>query len=250
LNLLLAASLALNAVLLMAALTFVRSRGGFRYVQAKLTPAPAASGGAAGEAAGAPADADQPPHWRSRAELFAAAPARPGDVVMLGDSLTEFAPWADLLGRPELRNQGIAGDTVAGVALRLPAALSGPPRVVALMIGINDLLRGKEPEALIAAQRDLIGRIRAEAPGTRLIVQALLPVHPHAMGVRHNPRIARVNAALQASAQAAGAEWLDLHPLLGGDAGLTPHFSYDGLHLNGAGYAAWVAALRPHLSAS
>ncbi len=241
-NVLLVASLALNAVLLVIALAFIQSRGGFGYVQAKLTPAPAAP-------LAAPVHADRPSHWRTRAELFAAAPARPGDVVLLGDSLTEFATWPDLLGRADVRNQGIAGDTVAGVGRRLPAALAGPPRVVALMIGINDLLQGMEPEALIAAQRALIGRIRAEAPGTRLIVQALLPVHPHAMGVRHNPRIARVNAALQALAQAAGAEWLDLHPLLGGNAGLTERFTYDGLHLSGAGYAAWVAALGPQLGA-
>lgn len=241
-NGLLAASLAINAVLLVAALAFVHSRGGVGYVQARLSPAPAVPA--------AQTDwAEQAPHWRGRAELFAAAPARAGEVVMLGDSLTEFAPWGELLGRPDVRNQGIAGDTVAGVARRLGSALAGPPRAIALMIGINDLLGGAEPEAVASAQRALIARIRAEAPDTRLIVQSLLPVHPHAVGVRHNPRIVAVNTALRASAAAAGAEWLDLHPLfLEGD-GLAQRLTHDGLHLSGAGYATWLAALGPRLDA-
>lgn len=236
-SLLLVASLVLNAVLVGAAAAFVSSRGGLGYLRARLAPRPAATS----------ADTEMSAHWRSRVSMHAHTPIAPGDVVLLGDSLTEWGDWVALLGDARLRNRGIAGDTVDGVQRRLEPILAERPRLIVLMIGINDLLGGAEPAAVLASQRALIGRIRAEAPEARLLVLSLLPVEPQAVGVRHNPRIAAVNAGLGPAAREAGAEWLDLWPLLGGDGGLDRRYTHDGLHLNGDGYALWAEALRPRL---
>ena len=237
--LLLLASLTLNAVLVGAACAFVASRGGLGYVVARLSPSPPAPA----------SDAEMSSHWRSRVSMHDRSPLAAGDLVVLGDSLTEWGAWGELLGDPLVRNRGIAGDTVAGVARRLGPIVAARPRLIVLMIGINDLLGGAEPAALLAAQRALIGRIRAEAPETRLLILSLLPVDPHEVGARHNPKIAAVNEGLAAIAREAGAEWLDLWPLMGGAAGLDRRYTYDGLHLNGEGYAVWVEALRPRLAA-
>lgn len=234
----LVASLVLNAVLIGAAAAFVASRGGVGYLKARLAPAPSAASPDAGMSA----------HWRSRVSLHERTPIGPDDVVLLGDSLTEWNDWVAMLGDARLRNRGIAGDTVAGVERRLAPILAARPRQIVLMIGINDLLGGADAPAVLAAQRALIGRIRAEAPGTALLVQSLLPVDPHAVGARHNPRIAEVNAGLAPIARDAGAAWLDLWPRLGGAAGLDRRYTYDGLHLNGDGYAVWAEALAPSLS--
>ncbi len=236
-SLLLVASLTLNAVLVGAAAAFVASRGGVGYLRARLSPkVPAAI-----------TDTQMSAHWRSRVSMHALTPIAPGDVVLLGDSLTEWADWVALLGDASLRNRGIAGDTVEGVQRRLDPIIAARPRMIVLMIGINDLLNSATPQAVLAGLRVLIARIRAEAPATRLLVLSLLPVEPHAIGVRHNPRVAAVNSGLAPIAREAGAEWLDLWPLLGGDAGLDRRYTYDGLHLNGEGYGVWAEALRPHL---
>lgn len=236
-SLLLVASLALNAVLVGAAAAFVASRGGLGYLRARVVP----------RAVVASADTEMSAHWRSRVSMHALTPLAAGDVVLLGDSLTEWGDWVALLGDPRVRNRGIAGDTVDGVQRRLDPILAARPRLIVLMIGINDLLGGAEPQAVLAGQRALIARIRVEAPATRLVVASLLPVEPHAVGVRHNPRVAVVNAGLAPLAREAGAEWLDLWPAMGGDAGLDRRYTYDGLHLNGDGYAVWAGALKPVL---
>lgn len=234
---LLVASLALNAALVGAACAFVASRGGLGYLRAKAAPKPAAP----------EAERGMPAHWRSRVSMHERHPVEAGDLVMLGDSLTEWGDWGEALGVPGVRNRGIAGDTVGGLDRRVGPLLAARPRAIVLMIGINDLLGGASPADVLAAQRALIARIRAEAPDARLVVQSLLPVDPHEVGARHNPRVAEVNAGLAAIARDAGATWLDLWPAMGGEAGLDRRFTYDGLHLNGEGYAVWVEALRPLL---
>ena len=37
------------------------------------------------------------------------------DIVMLGDSMTEFAEWNELLGRNDVVNRGIRGDITEGM---------------------------------------------------------------------------------------------------------------------------------------
>ncbi|MBP7985118.1 MAG: serine acetyltransferase, partial [Bacteroidaceae bacterium] len=62
------------------------------------------------------------------------------DIVMLGNSLTEYAGnWSKLLGIKDVINRGIAGDDVDGIYNRLNQILSGHPKAIFLMIGIDDL---------------------------------------------------------------------------------------------------------------
>jgi hypothetical protein len=48
-----------------------------------------------------------------RAPILAAFPPK-GQIVMVGDSLTEFAPWNGMFPNEEIANYGISGDTVEG----------------------------------------------------------------------------------------------------------------------------------------
>ncbi|MGO4402640.1 hypothetical protein AB4Z10_00070 [Bosea sp. RAF48] len=50
----------------------------------------------------------------------------------------------------------------------------------------------------------------------------------------------------RASATKAGGEWVDLTPVLIDKFGLLENEkTYDGIHLNAAGYRAWVEVIRP-----
>ncbi|HEY9550767.1 MAG TPA: serine acetyltransferase, partial [Prevotella sp.] len=61
------------------------------------------------------------PHYNKRvAEFEKMRPIDSTDVVMLGNSLTEFGgDWNRLLGGKHIRNRGIAGDDAAGIMGRL-----------------------------------------------------------------------------------------------------------------------------------
>jgi lysophospholipase L1-like esterase len=60
--------------------------------------------------------------------------------------------------------------------------------------------------------------------------------------------VRRANELCRRGAAAAGVDWVDLHARLADpDGELDPRYSSGGLHLSGAGYRAWAAALAPYL---
>ncbi|HMG56575.1 MAG TPA: GDSL-type esterase/lipase family protein [Kofleriaceae bacterium] len=189
---------------------------------------------------------------QARAALFhaLAGPAAHRDVVLLGDSLTERGEWWELLDRPAA-NRGIANDTIAGVRARLDDVVALAPRLVFVLIGVNDLMAGATPEAMAADHAALIAELRRRLPGARLVVESLLPIRDELVADDEpltTQAVRRANQLLARGATAAGAEWLDVGARLADPGGeLDPALSSDGLHLSAAGYRAWADALRPYL---
>ena len=62
-----------------------------------------------------------------RAPILAAFPPK-GRIAMVGDSLTEFAPWSGMFPDEDIANYGISGDTVDGVLARARRAFSRATR--------------------------------------------------------------------------------------------------------------------------
>ncbi|MDA8438775.1 MAG: GDSL-type esterase/lipase family protein, partial [Propionibacterium sp.] len=89
--------------------------------------------------------------------------------------------------------------------------------------------------------RTLVAGIRSRAPRARLVVTGILPRHSELAN-----EVSALNARIRPIVAAAGGTYVDMHPELSGPSGeLRREFSADALHLNGAGYALWVAKLRP-----
>lgn len=189
----------------------------------------------------------EPDQRGSRATLFRVL-ASPADLVLLGDSLTDWGEWHELLQRSVV-NRGIAGDTTEDVRARLGAVVRATPKTIALMVGVNDLLRGGTVEGTTDGVLAIVGEIRAKLPGTRLIVQSVLPIRvPGDEEV--NGWIAQVNARLAAGAAAGGYDYLDVaRAVRAADGALDQRFTTDGLHLSGEGYQAWAKVLRQALQA-
>lgn len=187
----------------------------------------------------------EPDYRGSRATLFRVQ-ASPADVVLLGDSLTDWGEWHELLQRAVI-NRGIAGDTTEDVRARLGPVLAATPKTIALMVGVNDLLRGGTVDGTAGGVLAIVKEIRAKAPGTRLLVQSILPIRVPG-DVEVNAWIDRVNARLAAGAAAGGYEYLDVsRAVRGPDGALDQRFTTDGLHLSGEGYQAWANVLRKAL---
>jgi lysophospholipase L1-like esterase len=173
-------------------------------------------------------------------------PRLAGRVVFLGDSITELGCWNEWFPDLPTLNRGVGGDTVGGVHARLDVALHDPV-AVSLLIGTNDL-GGMGPtrsvDGIANQARELVLAIRRTAPDSALLVNSLMPrVRSMAGTIRDlNERYARI-------AVDAGATYVDLWPALAtSDGALRDEFTLDHLHLNGAGYRAWVEVLRSHLS--
>lgn len=65
-------------------------------------------------------------YYYQRVSLFEMLPVSPGDIVFLGNSITDGCEWNELLGRTDVRNRGISGDTSMGVYIDLYTPMVDP----------------------------------------------------------------------------------------------------------------------------
>jgi lysophospholipase L1-like esterase len=234
-----ALSLAANALALAAAGALIRKRGGLSYLKSLLA--------ARGIVRDRQLENFQEAYRRMKGELFALHPAKPGDLVLIGDSQVENGPWAELFGDLGAKNRGIGGDTVPGVRVRLARDLGDRPARIVALVGINDLNAGRPVEAVLADYAGLLEELAARAPGARLLVHGLFHVDARRYGEATNARVRALNAGLAELAGARGADFYDPAERFEREGGLDPAYTHDGLHLNGAGYARWHAALAPRM---
>mgnify|MGYP001822069636 FL=1 len=172
--------------------------------------------------------------------FFETYPVSPGDVVFLGDSITEAGLWGEIFPDVPVKNRGRGGDTVALLAERLDQVVSGRPRAIFLTIGTNDLTHGpRDREVSYRQYRAIIDRIQRASPSTAIHVQSLLP-----RGVKFREGIEAFNAELLRMARETGVHYIDLYPhFLAEDGSIRDDLSNDELHLQGEGYALWAELL-------
>jgi lysophospholipase L1-like esterase len=180
------------------------------------------------------------PSYRTRTAAIAAFQAA-ADVVMLGDSLTETIDWRAAFPGLTVSNQGISLDTTVGMLARVSLANATGAHVIAVMAGINDLLRGAPVDQVLDRYRQLINRLRA--PGRCIIVQSTLLTR---RGDALNASVRVLNEGLRATCQGGDScQFLDLNAVLAPETELPSSLTVDGLHLTGQGYRLWRDALLP-----
>ena len=182
-----------------------------------------------------------------RLSQLAMLPVQRGSVLFLGDSITEQGMWHEWFPDLRVANRGVGSDTVTGVLKRAADALNDPV-AISLLIGTNDLAGlGASPKVADIADhvRNLVRLIGLKAPNASLVINSVMPRTPSFAS-----QIRELNQHYRTIAQESGAAYLDLWPALADGDRLRRDYSTDSLHLNGAGYAAWVDLLRPVLPAS
>ncbi|HBL12739.1 MAG TPA: lysophospholipase [Cyanobacteria bacterium UBA11162] len=174
-------------------------------------------------------------------------------AVLLGDSISLWFPNELLPPDQKWLNQGISGETSAGLLNRLELLDQTQPEVIFVMIGINDLIRGIKDETLLANQQLIIRYLQRVHPQAQIVVQSVLPHSAEKATWQGrdrlleipNKRIRDINQRLKALAKAEGVIYLDLYPMFADTKGnLKPELSTDGLHLSPQGYLVWHYALQ------
>ena len=192
-------------------------------------------------------------YYLQRASLFERLPHSADDIIFLGDSITDGGEWCELFGDARLKNRGISGDVTWGVLNRLTEVTAGKPAKIFLMIGVNDLARGKTVEEIVANQQKIVERIRRETPETQLYIQSVLPVNP-VFGTFKNhtdktEQILAVNEQLKTiSENTPKTTFIDLfRPFSTPDHLFNTDYTNDGLHLTGDGYVLWKSLIRHYV---
>ena len=111
-------------------------------------------------------------YWHQRAGHFRLLPNDRGEIVFLGDSITDGCDWSEMFHNPLIKNRGISGDVTQGVLDRLGEVVESKPAKIFLMIGINDLARGLTEKEILANIESIIREVRKKSPETKLYLQS------------------------------------------------------------------------------
>lgn len=161
--------------------------------------------------------------------------------VVVGDSFGMWLP-PELLPRDRLwLNQGISGDTTAGVLQRVRAFANTRPTTIHLMAGANDLKNGVPEAQIVGNLQQTVRLLKQQHPQAHIVVYSVLPTRRAEIA---NERVRSLNARIARLTQQSNVEYRDVHAWFQ-DAGghLRQDLTTDGLHLNPQGYALWQRAI-------
>ncbi len=182
-------------------------------------------------------------HYPQRITEFKMNPLQSGDIVFLGNSITEEGgDWNEKINKGNSKNRGISGDTSEGVLARLEELTYFKPSQVFILIGINDLFN-----EVISSQEvfdnilKIVHRLQTESPNTEVFVQTILPANTASIV----EKIELTNELIRLNAKNEGYKLIDLYPLFRSDSDfMNMDYSYDGVHLNEKGYGIWTNTIK------
>ncbi|TVZ57524.1 lysophospholipase L1-like esterase [Flavobacteriaceae bacterium MAR_2010_105] len=184
-------------------------------------------------------------HYYKRKALFENTPDTKNEIIFLGNSITEGGDWKALFPDKNVINRGISGDVTDGVLFRLDEVTASRPSKVFLLIGTNDMARGKSVDYVLENTEKIILQIKKQSEETKIYIQSILPINPNVgdkfSGHKNNhQKIIEANKRLKALAKKQGLKFINLHKRMeNGKNHLKPEYTYDGLHLTDEGYLKW-----------
>ena len=199
---------------------------------------------------------DAEKHYHHRMGVFAAEKVTPGAIVLVGSSHLEWFDTGRFLPGRRFVNRAIASDrlgiTERGILHRLDISVFDvQPAFIVFNNGVNDLgelWRTGEPaldEVFVAYER-VTGAIRGRMADVPMLIVNELPTTGRFAGI--NANIPALNAHILGVAARRGCPHLDFYSeVVGADGELRAELTYDGLHLNDAGYELFAMSLDAYL---
>lgn len=184
--------------------------------------------------------------------------ARPGGIVFLGDSITDFYRINEFFHDSYIINRGIGGDTTDGILNRMPESVYAlSPSKVFILIGTNDIGEKKSQEYIVCNIGKIIQKIQENCPDARIYLQSIYPISKAKdkrikrviVKKRTNNKILSINVELERLAQEKGVVYIDVYSHLIDEVGnLKLEYTVEGLHLNAKGYKVVSDVLRPFVN--
>jgi lysophospholipase L1-like esterase len=189
--------------------------------------------------------------WRQmHADQVARAAQGDIDVMFVGDSLTEMWPkqmWEHHFGHMKAANFGIGGDHTGNVLWRLqdPALARLKPKLVVLMIGVNNINLCKESaDDVFGGIQAVVAALRKQYPQAHILLNAVLPEGAPDSDERR--RIVSLNQKVRTLDDGKAVFFHDYSAHFMGEGGvLSKELQPDLLHFSEKGYAVLADAIRP-----
>lgn len=192
-------------------------------------------------------------YYDRKVSLFELLPIGPGDIVFVGNSITDGAELQELFGMSNIKNRGITSDVISGVDKRIAKTLENHPAKVFLLIGANDISHNLSASQIAARYEALVKKMKSLSPGTRFYLQGIMPINNdfkrYKTMVGKEKVIPALNEKIKDIAKRYGCTYISTTEALQDPrtGKLKRAYTNDGLHLTGAGYRAWVKLLEPYV---
>ena len=191
-------------------------------------------------------------YYYQRKTLFEKLPNSANEIIFLGNSISDGCNWSELFTNPHIINRGISGDVTDGVLDRLNEVTESKPAAIFIMIGVNDLARGRSVEYIVSNYQQMLERIVSDSKETKIYVQSVLPVNDEFQKFKNHvnktKQILAVNEELKKMSKNYGATYIDLFSVFSiDDNKLNPAYTNDGLHLTGEGYLLWKSVVEKYI---
>ncbi len=164
------------------------------------------------------------------------------ETMMLGDSITDEGQWDELLNNTKVQNRGISGDTTDGVIDRLNSVSKGIKQVF-IMIGVNDIMRGKEVDEIFANYLKIIQTFKDK--NIKVFIQSTLYIG-ESRKENFNLKVEELDSRLEKYAGENQITFINLNPIFAPQKVLKKEFTSDDLHLNGSAYKLWAEQIKKY----
>ncbi|MBQ7733831.1 MAG: hypothetical protein IJT58_07425 [Synergistaceae bacterium] len=189
------------------------------------------------------------PYYKIKASIYEAMPKHLHDdeIIFLGDSLTDYVQFSEVFPDLHTKNRAIAGDTTTGVLNRLQDVIASTPAKLFVLIGCNDIVYDVAPDDIAKNIREIISRVKAGSPRTKIYLETIMPVNHEFETRRPGNIINAVNERLPEIAKEFGCTLIDTYNFFAEDDELPKQYTIDGVHFNGSGIIRWMEFLAPYI---
>lgn len=167
------------------------------------------------------------------------------DDVFVGNSITEGFPLQEMFHNLRVKNRGIAGNRSIHIMERIEEIAKGHPAKIFLDVGINDILNNVPVDTLKIRYQLILNSIWNISSYTKIYVQSIFPVGPKYK--EYEKTVEAFNTWLKGFCADANIQYIDLFPAFTRNGLLDPAYTYDDLHLTGAGYEVWKEKVQHYL---
>jgi lysophospholipase L1-like esterase len=189
-------------------------------------------------------------YQKMRLSIFENLPPSQGEIIFLGDSLTDQGEWQEYFQQINVQNRGISGDTTEGILNRLDEIIKSKPQKIFLLIGTNDFWYGsKNLSKAVANYRQILNLFQTKIPKTEVYIQSVLPIDRQKYNLNIKPQnLVQFNQEIEQLAKEFSYQYINLYDRFTDKEGrLSSQYTLDGVHLNGKGYLVWQKAIAPYI---
>lgn len=178
------------------------------------------------------------------------------NIVFFGDSITSGYKIEEFYPKNNVINSGTGGDTTENLLERMNDVYKYNPSKVFILIGINDLNRGKSIDEILDNIQRIVNNIKTNRKYTNIYIESVYPINRNVFEDKDysfnndisNDTIKELNDRLSNLCKENSIQYVDVYNnLIDSEGNLKEDYTREGLHLTDLGYFKVTSSLSKYI---